>query len=506
MIATARAGGEWMPRPIAVVAIVAAAAGLTVHAAVGFQGAYLGHSGAVWLSLARDLADGTFYRDLISEDGYGGTRYFPLFFGVISLFLKLGVPIVTAGWLAGSLSLAFLAAGVFRAVRSAGAPAMTAAVFAAGAAASYFAQQTVFEIRADVLAAAFNVWGIALVLPLWLSAASSGKARIGPAALCFGLAFATKITALSIPGALIAICLLTGRRNVALRLGAMLGAAVVILFLIVQLGSSGRALRVWAACMFGGSDSAETLGALFSASFLTSLQYSYLLFAVCAVSTAALVAGLLWAPDRDDSKPRSSWLVPSGLWIGASATVAVVLSSPGTIAVNQVAEWVACSLIVVAIVAGDRRGLRQSLSLTVAALVIGMAAQDMLRASEQRGLLTDEHRGQQVRLIDRLRASPPPVLSESALWPILGGREVVVPDPFAARVVFGTHPEIERDLVAKIEQREFSIVILEMDPASPRGRAIYESSHLGRTVMAAITARYRLEEQTLTNAFVFVAR
>jgi len=103
-----------------------------------------------------------------------------------------------------------------------------------------------------------------------------------------------------------------------------------------------------------------------------------------------------------------------------------------------------------------------------------------------------------------VKALPAPILAESALWPILAGREVVVPDAFAARIVLRSHEEIERRLVAEIAQRRYSAIILEFDPESAEGRGMYENAHFGARVIAAIRSSYALDRQVLPNAFLFV--
>ena len=94
----------------------------------------------------------------------------------------------------------------------------------------------------------------------------------------------------------------------------------------------------------------------------------------------------------------------------------------------------------------------------------------------------------------------------TALWPVLAGREVVIPDPFAARLVLRSHPDLERTLVDEIARRRYTRIILEFDLNSPQGRGMYEFSHFGHTVIAAIEAHYVLEMAALPNAFVFAPR
>src|SRR5262249_37169718 len=71
----------------------------------------------VWLPLASDLSSVTLYRPLISSDGFGGTRYFPLNFLLIAGFVRMGVGAVAAGHVVMVLAGAALALGVYRLLR-----------------------------------------------------------------------------------------------------------------------------------------------------------------------------------------------------------------------------------------------------------------------------------------------------------------------------------------------------------------------------------------------------
>jgi len=495
---------EWLPRPIAAAVIAAALGTFGWHALVGFQGGYLDHVSGVWLSLARDLSEGVLVRDLTSDLGYGGTRYFPLFFSAIAGLLTLGTPITVAGWLVAAASLVLLTIGTFRAARALGVPPWTSGVFGAAAGASYFVQQTIFEIRADVMAAAFNMWGLAFVLPAWRQPAADREYRTGAAALFFTLAFATKVTALAIPGAVTLAAVMTRRGRLGAELAGKVGAGSVVFLIVVELASEGRALAVWGACMLGGSDASMTAAGFFSAGFLAGLRQSYQLAVLALVAVGALASAIVLPAD---SKARGSraWIVPLAIWTGASATLAVTLSSPGTVPSNQVVEWIAVCLLVPVLVAAPRRRIRGLTAAIVAAVTIWMAVQDLSRAAEV-PRSTSEREGVQARILRRLEALPAPVLTESALWPILAGREVIMPDPFAARVVFGSRPDLESVLLNEVRTHRYSAVILEFDPSSREGRGVYDNLHFGPTVMRAILEGYRLEEPPSGGPWVYLPR
>ena len=72
---TVRALPGWLLGASAVLVVALSVARLVVF---GGNEAYLRTEAGIWTTLAVDLTEGTFYRPLVDENGYGGTRYFPL--------------------------------------------------------------------------------------------------------------------------------------------------------------------------------------------------------------------------------------------------------------------------------------------------------------------------------------------------------------------------------------------------------------------------------------------
>jgi hypothetical protein len=219
-----------------------------------------------------------------------------------------------------------------------------------------------------------------------------------------------------------------------------------------------------------------------------------------------LLAALLIRAHGREQDGELSAVVPAAVWFGATLALAVTLSSPGTVPSNQVIEWIAVSVLVLPMVAAGRIQLRSIAGFAVSLLVCWMALQNVSRAREMRSSVTSERVLERQRFVERVRRFPAPILAESALWPILAGREIVMPDAFAARVVLRSHPAIETQLVDEIRRRKYSAIILEFDLSSKKGRGMYDFAHLGASVIAAVEANYRLDEQPLANAFVFTPR
>ncbi len=509
-----RLTSRWVPALVASAAALVALAALAAHAWQSFSGGYLSYVSGIWLALGRDLAGGVFFRDLIGPLGYGGTRYFPLFFILIGSFLALGIPPLAAGWLASGVAGAVLATGLARVARALGAPRHVIWLAAAAAIAPYFVQQTLFEVRADVLAAGLNLWGLSAVVPLF-RAQPSEKTRVWPAVVWFTLGLAAKITSLTMPGCVAIALVLSGRVRSGFRFGAGMAAGSALFLAVVQAASGGRALAAWRACMFAGTGEGQTLQSLLAGEFIALARYSHLLTVLLGLTCLALTAGLFlaWRERRrstdgglSESGGRTLWL-PVVLFAGVSASTALTLSSPGTVPSNQMVEWLGVAVVVMLWTAAARRELTLVVSTVLALVVVWMSAQDFIRASQlwqaRANRTTAATRRQIVALV---ASAPAPVLSESALWPVLAGHRPFLLDPFALRVVMKSRPDIARDLEARIDARAFPIVIFQVDPTSTKGRGYYENVNFGWPITDRILSRYRLEGHPAPDVWIYVPK
>ncbi len=511
-------GPAAIARPLAVGVIAVAALALIAHAAAAQSGGHLSLLGGIWLALGRDLADGVFYRHLISDAGYGGTRYFPLFFIVIASFMKAGAGVLAAGWLTSAVAALVLVTGMFRLVRALGGDRRLAGVFAAAAIAPYFVQQTLFEVRADVLAAALNVWGLAFVLPEWGANPAERGANLTPArraqptwsVLCFTLALATKVTSVAIPLAIVLAMFVAGRRKLALGVVWRLAVGAALFLAFVWWASDGRAMASWRATMFAGSDANVMLGTLLAGDVLRLVLYSRLLVALFVAIVVALVMAAVLAARSSARQGADDWgalLVPFALFAGASFSTVVALSSPGTVPSNHVVEWIEIGLVVLAFLACTRPAMTRGLAIVAGVFVLWASAQDVRAA---RALWNDEAAAggaaQMQALVAQVAAAPGPVLSESPTWPLLAGQRAYLLDPFALRVVMQSRPDIERDLLDKIDRHAFPMVIFEVDPATDAGRRFYEHVNFGRVVSERVLLRYQFAGHPRPGVYVYVPR
>jgi len=487
------------PAWLAVVATVAAFSVFAAHLSLAISGVYLNYLSGILLALARDLSRGTFYRDLIGPLGYGGTRYFPLFFTVSGALLRLGLSPLAAGWSASLLSAAIQALGLARVGRALGAPSRLVWLLAAAALAPYFVQQTLFELRADVLATGLSLLGIAALIPVWRNPPES-RAPVTTAAVWLTLAVATKVTSLAVPASLILALALSGRTGAARRFAIRLVSGLVVAFAIVQIASSGRALESWRACMFAGASEGSGLKAFLAGDFVGVVAFSHLVAALFFIDVVALVA--MAVQDR-----RSIWL-PAMLFAGVTAATAYTLSTPGTVPSNQVIDWIAVSFVVLTCAAVGRGGLGRTASIAVALIVIWMSAQDLARVRRLWAEVGDQGARAAARqqVVDLIVHAPAPVLAESALWPVLAGQQAYLLDPFALRVVTMSRPGVGEDVQAKLDAHFFSAVILDVDPTTARGQGWYEHQHFGGPILARILANYRLDRQLAPDVWIYVPK
>ena len=496
-------------RAFAAVAVAIAVAAFLAYAIVAVGLGDFDSAAGVFLALGHDTAGGHLYRPLISEMGYGGTRYFPLFFALIAGFLRAGAGILTAGWLASAVSAVVLMAGMYRLVRRLDGAKWMAVLFAAASVAPYFVQQTLVEIRADVLAAALNLWGLAFVLPAWrVDSTSDEYTRPWRAALAFTLALAVKVTSLAVPLVIIVAALAARRRHLATALAWRLVVGIGVFFGLVVWLSGGLALESWRAVMSAGAGPAEMLRSVLAGDFLVLSGYSRLLLALLVITSLAILAAVWWAT-RHAIRPDASrsLLVPTALFVGASVTAVVLLSSPGTVAQNHVIEWIEIALVVLALIACTQKALTRTLVITVAALTVWASAQDFRHAYVLWQMRPDAATKAEIqRLIDDVAAAPGPVLSESSVWPLVAGRSAYSIDAFALRVVMQRRPDIERDLINKINAQAFSFVILKVDPASAEGRGYYTHQNFNWPSISRLLERYRLVSHPREDVFVYAPR
>ena len=477
--------------PLIVCAVVVTAIVLAADAIVSIaSGLYLNLGSGVWLALARDTADGLFYRPLWNGVEYGGTRYFPMLFVAIAALMRVGIPVVAAGVTVSMLGLAAMAAALFVLLKRLTVPAPLAILGAALATAPYFVHQTAFAVRCEPIAAAFAIAGLAALAPVEKHPDSVRRELL--AAILFISAFLTKITCVYAPAAVTLALLFSGRRSAAVRVASMTAGGAILALVAINVTSGGRALEAFRACALAGSGFSSLVSPLTVLRPLELIGTSHLLTVVFLLATIALV--LAW---------HTRTVLPAVYLLTAGAVTGVIFTSPGTILTSHILDaYVAAIVLVTTVTAAQTGRMRHAGEAALIVLTLWAAAQNVVLVGKliTHGIV-EKSAAADRELLVALKDCGGSIVSESPLIPLYAGHRPVVLDPFAFRVVAMNRPEIETDLVGRIERREFSCVVLEQDPSTPQGHAWYANVNLTTHVIDAVRGHYRLERTVAGERF-----
>jgi hypothetical protein len=437
--------------------------------------AYLDDASGHSTALAKDLAEGTFYRPLHDADGYGGTRHLPLRFVLhAGLMRVLGDPI-RSGFLLSGLSMLLLVGGVYLLLRRLGCPAVVAASCAAMTLAVHPAQEALLTIKSDGLAAALNIWGVALC-----AGSAVGAATLAAAAAAFAMAFATKMTTVSGLAAVVLWFAFSGRMRRSVQLLLSTVAGMVTVLLLMQLFSHGTAFEVIRASATGGATARDILLAPFTLARQARRVPETLVF--IQLGCAALLLLLFGAP-------KALAGLPSLLFLSVFAVTTVIFGSPGT-DTNHFLDLHVASIVLVAVWFAQREHSRLDfgvVALTVAALAACLSLASGLvnaKTEQRRGLFADALK----YIPDRSR----PILAQNPLLPVAAGQRAYLLDPFLIRVIAERDPAFGEPLWDDFRRQRFAAVVLELDPRNERAQAMYRSALLGERFMEELDRNYEL--------------
>lgn len=440
------------------------------------RGSQLDHVSGVWATLALDASRGLFYRPLFAADGYGGTRFFPLYFilhaGLIKLF---GDPIAT-GYALSILSMAALTAGVFYLLRKEGVPPLLAACVAALTLATAPAQLALTTIRGDALPAALNVWGLALA-----SRALRKRGGLLPSGVLFGLAWLAKVTTVF---GLLAACLallFQGRRRSAVALAATSVCVFAVGLGASQLFSGGRFLQTIQACSSGGATPLSLALAPLSL-ILAAFNVSPPGFFVLVLGVAGTFVAWLKGGSRE--LPTLAFLLTLGVTL-------FIYGSPGT-DYNHLLDLYTLGFVTFAVQMGRGR-LERSRGLLVFALLSALLLGSLF------GSYRVSDRQDNISLYAvaarACRGGTGPMLSENPWFAILAGERPFMLDPFMFRLLRLKNPDIERDLNLKLDARFFRCVILSKPAAVAGDSDWYVKTHFGPGFLDRVGEDYRVIEK-----------
>jgi len=409
---------------------------------VAGQGRGLYMTSGVWAGLAVDLADGMFYRPVHDADGFGGTRYMPLFFALHAAFLSIVKHPAGAAHAVVFLSAAGLIAGLYRFLRAFDLSPRMAAACSCTAMGALTIQYGLISTRGDMLAAALNVWGVSLCMGCLQR---DSRRMVFFASVFFALAFMAKFTTVFGVAAVVLCFAMDGRWRHALSVGGLTAAFTLGMLCAVHVLSEGRALDSFLACAAGGTSIVDLLLSPFKFLYSARVDVSFLMFFVCAC--VALFNRPRWFAD-----------LPSLLFLCTLMVTVVIMSSPGTDLSHLIDLQVASVAIVAVQYSQGARPRKLEWGIAIAGIVGAIA---IATTAIVLTIIVDESRwAQQDRIMEIVGEGDSPMLADDPWVPILANERPFVLDTFAVRTVSEQRPEVAEDLFAKLEGRFFRAVVL----------------------------------------------
>ncbi len=425
---------------VAIVLVLAVVPATLLFASSG-RGLYM--TSGVWGALAVDLSDGQFYRPVFAEDGYGGTRYMPLFFLFHAAILSIiKFPALAAYCVVYPAAIA-LVGGLYTLLRAHDVPVRISGACATFALAGLSIQYGIISTRGDLLAAAFNIWGVAFCARAIRDEKSQG---VTWAALMFSFAFMTKFTTLFGLAASIICFTACGRYKEALRLLASSSALILAGLVTIHFASEGRALDSFLACASGGVGISDFAISPFKFLYSARLDISFLVFFVLGLVTLSIRRRTL-----------HSDLLSLSFIFTLIATV-IIMASPGTDLSHLIDLTVISIALASAHVFQFKAPKMLVWSLPIAAglgAIIAIIGATVITMNS-----SESHWSQHARVIRAASGGSGPLLADNPWVPILAGERPFMLDNFPLRLVCEQRPEVQEDLFSKIEGHHFRAVVL----------------------------------------------
>jgi hypothetical protein len=444
----------------------------------------VGHRQGAWMALAREADVSGLYPEVFDGTSYGGTRYMPLSILAHASLARLTGEYLTSGKLLGLLATAGLVIVTFTVLRGIGCRwpwALALSALAIGGVAGFLAGTT---IGGEPLPVMLGVIALAIV-----NRNRRHPALIG-AALLSAFGISAKVTAVWVPVAIIVWLLVIDRRRAAAFAAYAVGATTLMLGAF-DLMSGGRMaenlVAAWGAGLQGPMDLIKAPARLLG----------FLVEGAIAVWTLLPVLGYAAATRR-----WSILLTPFFIgWLAAASMLVFTLADIGT-GPNQLLDLaVVTALCAGALVASTNPDDARDhvIVLILAGLLVWSGLTTFvvrIRPELQEAMVTvitgsDPY----PREILAEHLSPgKAVLSEDPGLLVEHGRKPVVLDPFMLRRLADTRPAAVGQLVRRISQQEFELVVLVVplrDPDDPWWR----DYHFGTEVINAVHGAYEFEQR-----------
>lgn len=430
---------------------------------------HLEHVSGAWTALAVDLKNGVFYRAPFGPHGYGGTRFFPLFFCLHAAAMKLFGEWRVTGYTLSAVSIVLLIAAVYVLLRRLGANRWLAAGGSLVVLAGYSAQSALLTIREDGMATMLNVWGVALC-----AGSEPSKRRLCAAAVLFTLAFATKETTVFGLMAVFLSFLLTRGTKTAWRLLAFTVAGYAAVLAVIYFGSHGRAFEVLRLTAAAGVSIHRIVN---SPVELVDDLSSYLGEAMLlAFGAAACVATPLPKLVR----------IPPLLFLLTAAATCLIFSSEGTTGNHLIDLHVAAAVLLISWAASDEARLDLGVGALAAVCLIAWLGL-LLQHREADSVPV---RAQVQEVVQSIGKTDAPILAENPLVPVVAGQQPYLLDAFLFRVIREKDPSFADPLWQMLREKRFSAVVLINDPDTEEGQTWYSTAHFGKGFVERLERDY----------------
>jgi hypothetical protein len=432
---------------------------------------FLTHVEGAWLACAYDFLHGVFYRPLFGPLGYGGTRYFPLYFVSTAWLSKPLGSLETAGIALSGACVVLTLIAVFILLRRMNVTTLLNVGAIAAILSVASTQQALLGAKGDSLASAANLWGVLVC------AGSNFKRRsIYLAAGLFTLAFATKLTTVFGVAAIFVAWLLAKRAKEAVELAIATGVGYAIVLGAMYFGSGGRVFGIFKACAAGGGSLSYTIQApVHLLSKALEVDPVFLFFLI-----PAFAFGLYYfLQNKTDLWP---------IYFAFVVAVTTVIFGSLGIGINHLFDLQIASVILLAVAIS-----RTVVHTEIGTGILAMSLIVSLVPTSQ-GLHGDlsrpSFRNNAEEVLLRLHGDNRPILAENPLVAIKSGRSPYLLDPFMFRILATKQPALANDLWDKIKHRSFAAIVLQRDPATAEGKDWYTSTHFGGEFLKVLGENY----------------
>jgi hypothetical protein len=431
---------------------------------------YLAHMDGVWLATANDFAHGVMYRPLFGPLGYGGSRYFPLYFTLTGALSRTFGGVERAGLLLSAACVVLLVFACYVLLRRLQVNVSLGVTAVAALLATATTQRALFETRGDSLAAMLNAWGLVLCI-----GPKTKRAFLYLAATLFSLAFAAKLTTVFGVAAVVLSWAFSRRYKEALEIALATVSGYVLVLLAMHFGSEGRALEVFRTSAGGGG---SLLFSVQAPLHLVLKLFDDPVTLLCL--PPAVVLGLNYFQDhKTDLLAIYFFLV---LFI-----TTVIFTTPG-ISFNHLLDLHVAAVLLL-VLAISRAPAPAEVSTGMLAVILLVACVPTLKDLHG-DFLRPRFRVDAERALALLPRDTRPVLAENPLLVLKSGKTPYLLDAFMFRVLTEKRPELGKEMWDKISHKDFAAILLEHDPASGEGKEWFTETHFGGEFLHDLEANY----------------